>query len=88
VWYSRLPKGIKSEPIDSDIPGNTIRDPIITTPAVVLRMRSPVTQDRLLREALYPPGLAEVHSYKIRRVSIRSDEKENTYDHPTKRRKV
>ena len=88
----RCPKRVKSEPTEPEVYGITSQDAAKAIPAVVLHMASPETQDRLLRESRYPPGLADIHSYKIRRVSVQSyldaDDEEKENDHPHKRRKL
>ena len=92
TFSSRRSNNVKSEPVKSEIYQICGQDAVVACPAVVLNMASPLTHDQLLRDSRYPPGLATIHSYKIRRVSVRScldapdDEKEN--DHPNKRRKL
>ena len=86
---------IKAEPIDHKLDSKQVID---ATPAVVLAMRSPLTRARLVSESFYSPGLAAIHSYKIRHLAPESRlytdrcdftndvDKENL--HPKKRRRL
>ena len=89
TFSSRRSNHVKSEPVKSEIHEIRGQNAVVACPAVVLHMASPLTHDQLLRDSRYPLGLAAIHSYKIRRVSVRSClDAPDDENHPNKRRKL
>jgi hypothetical protein len=90
-FHYRLGGYIKPEPIEPDLQQVFENRVVTASPANILPMRSPFTCARLISDSAYPPGLASIHSYKIRCLAPETSdneisEKENIQ--PRKRRKL
>ena len=57
---------------------------VTASPANILSMGSPLTHARLISDSVYPPALASIHSYKIRRLAPETDDKISNSDESDK----